>query len=349
MKNVGLIAVVGIGAPLILVFGLLGFVFLGTNSTAAAEATCNPPGGDLGSYEIDPDDIPVENVGPWQGEQLLNAAWIIQAGMDMGLNSRDTTIGVMTAMGESGLHVLDYGDTAGPDSRGLFQQRDSWGPLEDRMDPYRSSELFFTALLEVADRESLPPTQVAHLVQINLDPLHYEPFWSDAVDVTEALLDADLELDGDSGNQKCNGPDSPAPGDGEWVVPADGTRSSPFGECGGDRGHCHQGVDIANGTCDGPLWAASDGVITATSYSGGGGGYVLIDHGDGLVTGYYHMWDSTTHVAVGDHVDAGTQVGLMGDAGNSFGCHLHYEVVVDGTRIDPEPFMEEHGAPIPLS
>lgn len=67
------------------------------------------------------------------------------------------------------------------------------------------------------------------------------------------------------------------------------------------------------------------------------------------MTGYYHMWDSTTHVAVGDHVDAGTQVGLMGDAGNSFGCHLHYEVVVDGTRIDPEPFMEEHGAPIPLS
>jgi len=60
-------------------------------------------------------------------DQLVNAAYVIQAGKDLNLSSRDQTIGVMTAMGESGLRVLNYGDAVGPDSRGLFQQRANGG------------------------------------------------------------------------------------------------------------------------------------------------------------------------------------------------------------------------------
>lgn len=72
--------------------------------------------------------LPV-TVGRWRGEQVVNAAAIIKAGQAMRLDARTITIGVMTAMGESSLLVLDRGYLVGPDSRGLFQQRSNgaWG------------------------------------------------------------------------------------------------------------------------------------------------------------------------------------------------------------------------------
>src|SRR5690554_6082556 len=78
------------------------------------------------------------SVGGWSGEQLEHAAIVMRAGRDLGMAERDVRVAVMTAMGESSLRVLDRGDRAGPDSRGLFQQRDPWGPYEVRMDAYGS-------------------------------------------------------------------------------------------------------------------------------------------------------------------------------------------------------------------
>ena len=121
-------------------------------------------------------------------EQLINAAWIIKAGQSLSLDAWSIEVGVMTAMGESSLRVLDYGDSAGPDSRGLFQQRDSWGPLAVRMDPTGSSLLFFNALLQVSGYHDLEPTIAAHRVQINADPYHYRPWWSPSVTVVEYFL-----------------------------------------------------------------------------------------------------------------------------------------------------------------
>ena len=110
----------------------------------------------------------------------------------MGLSLRDQTIGVMTAMGESSLEVLDHGDTVGPDSRGLFQQRDNgaWGTLAQRMDPAASATSFFTALLRVGGRDAMAPTQVAHTVQRNADPQHYAKHWDNAVAVVSRLTGA---------------------------------------------------------------------------------------------------------------------------------------------------------------
>jgi hypothetical protein len=95
----------------------------------------------------------------------------------------------MTAMGESSLRVLDRGDAVGPDSRGLFQQRDNgaWGSYADRMDPATSATNFFRALQGVPDWRSLPPTIAAHRTQRNADPYHYERWWDDAVEVVSAL------------------------------------------------------------------------------------------------------------------------------------------------------------------
>jgi hypothetical protein len=135
---------------------------------------------------------PTAPVAGYSGVQLDNARAIVGAGQRMGLSLRDQTIGVMTAMGESSLKALDYGDTAGPDSRGLFQQRDNgaWGTLAQRMDPAASATSFFTALQRVGGRDGMSPTQVAHTVQRNADPNHYAKYWDDAVAVVSRVTGA---------------------------------------------------------------------------------------------------------------------------------------------------------------
>lgn len=133
-------------------------------------------------------------VGSWSGEQLEHAAIVMRAGRDLGMSERDVRVAVMTAMGESSLRVLDRGDRAGPDSRGLFQQRDPWGPYEVRMDAYGSAVLFYRALARIDGRDQLAPTRVAHAVQINRDPDHYTRWWDDAGEVVAAIDRAAVEV-----------------------------------------------------------------------------------------------------------------------------------------------------------
>jgi hypothetical protein len=112
----------------------------------------------------------------------------------------------MTAMGESSLRNIDYGDweTSGvtnPDgsrttSIGLFQQQDSWGTREARLDPYTAASIFYRAMtVRVPDRATTEPTLVAHLTQINADPLHYARYWDRAARVVAALNAAPLRED----------------------------------------------------------------------------------------------------------------------------------------------------------
>lgn len=121
----------------------------------------------------------------------VNAAHIMLAGADLGGTARDQQIGVMTAIGESTLRVLDRGDAVGPDSRGLFQQRDNGarGHLRRADGPVhlRDQLLQSKKELKVKGRETLAPTLVANRVQVNADPYHYEPFWDDAGVVVQAL------------------------------------------------------------------------------------------------------------------------------------------------------------------
>lgn len=134
-------------------------------------------------------DVPDGPVAGYRGAQLTNAAAIVDAGQALGLDTCAQTIGVMTAMGESSLRILDRGDAVGPDSRGLFQQRanGAWGSYADRMDPTTSATNFFLALQEVPDWQALPPTIAAHRTQRNADPYHYERYWDAAVEVVTAL------------------------------------------------------------------------------------------------------------------------------------------------------------------
>lgn len=144
----------------------------------------------------------------------------------------------------------------------------------------------------------------------------------------------------------------PAPvANGAWAYPLAGgyTKGRGYGYnpvegcsfCSTD----HKGYDMAQG-CGATVYAAGPGrVITAATYQGYGNA-VRIDHGNGVVTLYGHMqWDSL-RVGVGDDIIAGRPIGAEGNTGNSFGCHLHYEVRRDGTPIDPQPFMAALGLPL---
>jgi hypothetical protein len=131
--------------------------------------------------------VPAGPVDGYCQRQLINAVFIMTAGTSYNVTERGQEIGVMTAIGESGLRVLDYGDVAGPDSRGLFQQRANWGTLAERMDPYTSARLFFGRMIGVAGWNTRAPTVVAHIVQGNANPDYYTPYFPSAVAIVQAM------------------------------------------------------------------------------------------------------------------------------------------------------------------
>ncbi|MBD8044110.1 hypothetical protein H9638_09850 [Arthrobacter sp. Sa2BUA2] len=117
------------------------------------------------------------NDSTWQltPEQAANAATIAAVAVVRGLPPRAASIALATAVQESGLRNIDYGDDAGPDSRGLFQQRPSqgWGTQEQIMDPVYAANAFYDALVQVEGYQELPITVAAQTVQRSAYPDAY--------------------------------------------------------------------------------------------------------------------------------------------------------------------------------
>jgi hypothetical protein len=338
----------GIGTPVALMLALVGLVVFASGEDAARADPCAPSGG---GATVDLGGLPATVAG-YSGEQLVNAGLVMNAGAALGLSVRGQTIGVMTAMGESSLRVLDYGDAVGPDSRGLFQQRDNgaWGSYADRMDPTISATNFFTALLRVPAWETLAPTAAAHRVQRNADPNYYTRFWDPAGQVVSALTGVPVtDLAPGTGGLPCSPagglvPTVPLPA-GAWTKPAVGPFTSGFGwrtNPTGSGGQGHNGADIAP-PCRAPIYAASDGVVVRAGPSSGYGNLIVVDHGGGVVTRYAHMENEGVLVTVGQPVTAAQQIARVGTKGNSTGCHLHFEVLLTGAFTDPEPFLAARG------
>lgn len=105
-------------------------------------------------------------------EQIQNAALIYQIGKRMGMSNRDIQIGLITAMQESSLKNLNYGDR---DSLGLFQQRPSqgWGTPEQVTNPRYAITKFFTELKKVGHRDQMAMTEAAQAVQRSAYPDAY--------------------------------------------------------------------------------------------------------------------------------------------------------------------------------
>ncbi len=306
-------------------------------------AACGPSGGPVAVHGL-----PEGPAAGFSVEQLANAAAIVEAGRTLGVDARGQAIGVMTAMGESSLLVLDHGDAVGPDSRGLFQQRDNgaWGSYADRMDPAISATNFFRALLRVPDWQTLPPTIAAHRTQHNADPYHYTRWWDAAVQVLTVLTgSADTGLATGTGFLPCTSLSPTGRTTDGWTIPAAGPLTSGFGmrpNPTGEGEQFHAGLDLAPG-CDSPVVAAAAGVVVRAGPASGYGNLVVIDHGRGVVTRYGHMEDAGLLVVVGQQVAGGQQVARVGSAGDSTGCHLHFEVLVDGVLTDPLDFLSERG------
>jgi murein DD-endopeptidase MepM/ murein hydrolase activator NlpD len=130
-----------------------------------------------------------------------------------------------------------------------------------------------------------------------------------------------------------------------WARPAAGYISSGFGY----RTHpiynvvrLHAGTDLAGG-CGVPIYAARGGQVVYAGWNGGYGNFILINHGDGISTGYAHIATGKTFVRYGEQVSTGTHIANVGSTGGSTGCHLHFEVRDGGKAINPVPFMRGKG------
>jgi len=338
-------ALLAVGVPALLVVSGIGAGMLAMTPASEDLPACAATSGQATAGLAS---VPGQVAG-WGHDQLVVAAQIINAGASIPeVTYRDQQIGVMTAMGESGLRALAYGDweTGGvrnPDgtptsSLGVFQQQKWWGTVEQRMDPYQSAQLFFAREAVLAGRDQMTPGQVAYKIQVGGSPSYYQGFWADAQAVVAALAGAGTAAVGQG---------SPGAGSAGWVVPLAVTwvETSPFGyrvnPISGVN-ELHSGLDMAAPTGSQVLAAAAGQVTVATDLGNRSyGRYVKISHPDGIDTIYGHMSQILVHE--GQTVTAGQVIGLVGATGNATGPHLHFEVRVNAQPVDPIPFMSSHG------
>lgn len=99
----------------------------------------------------------------------------------------------------------------------------------------------------------------------------------------------------------------------------------------------HGGVDVG-ASYGSAIYAADSGTVVSSSdgWNGGWGNYVMINHGNGMQTLYAHM--SSRAVSVGQTVSRGQTIGYVGSSGMSTGAHLHFEMYINGARVDPQKY-----------
>jgi murein DD-endopeptidase MepM/ murein hydrolase activator NlpD len=133
-------------------------------------------------------------------------------------------------------------------------------------------------------------------------------------------------------NRQGGGPTS-TPSSAGLIWPVNGPVTSPFGW---RWGRMHQGIDIGVGTGT-PIKAAAAGTIIYCGWESGYGNLVVIDHGGNLATAYGHQ--SSIAVACGQQVAQGDVIGYVGCTGHCTGPHLHFEVRIDGSPVDPLGYL----------
>ena len=127
-------------------------------------------------------------------------------------------------------------------------------------------------------------------------------------------------------------------GSGQFTHPCPGmtAQTSYFGEIREFEVGGHKGNDYAApvGT---PTYAADDGTVTIAGWSDSAGNWVVIDHGNGLVTKYMHH--SRIVVSQGQTVKKGQKIGEVGSTGQSTGPHLHFQVELNGVAVNPDDYL----------
>lgn len=104
----------------------------------------------------------------------------------------------------------------------------------------------------------------------------------------------------------------------------------------------HAGADFS-APCGTPLYATAAGTVSYAGPYGGYGNIIVIDHGGGITSAYAHVYATGIYVRTGQTVAAGTNIGGVGNAGVSTGCHLHFEIRNNGVATDPMAFLATRG------
>src|SRR5689334_19368915 len=156
---------------------VVGLLFLGAERPSGS----GQQGTSLCTSEV----VGVGAVRDLDADQLKNAGIIIGVGRSLGVPERGLVVAIATAMQESTLRNLNYGDR---DSVGLFQQRPSsgWGTVAELTTPQVSARKFYTALLQVPGWQAMPVTEAAQRVQRSAFPLAYAKWEALAIAVVEA-------------------------------------------------------------------------------------------------------------------------------------------------------------------
>lgn len=127
---------------------------------------------------------------------------------------------------------------------------------------------------------------------------------------------------------------------GAYITSGFGWRPTPAGtiDYGGAGGYLHAGIDYGfGGACGRPIYAAASGEVWYAGWGGSSGNKVTVSHGvingNALATNYHHM--SGFAVSNGQSVSRGQVIGYVGTTGNSTGCHLHFETILNGQAVNP--------------
>jgi murein DD-endopeptidase MepM/ murein hydrolase activator NlpD len=312
---------------------------------------------------VDPDSK-LPRIRPYGGEQIRNAAVIINVGADLKLPPRAWVIAVATAMQESRLTNLGYlGKRNDHDSQGLFQQRPSagWGSPAQVRDPVYAATKFYDKLKTVDGWEKMSLTEAAQKVQISAYPDAYAKHEPLATQIVNQLADGAANAVGSSTTMVCASAGQIAASG--WTLPVNEGVGSGFRTASRPN---HQGVDLIAGKQT-PIAAVASGVVSMVKCDedhrgrhtcnvdgypgkGGCGWMVEIQHAGNVMTRYCHMV-TRPFVREGQEVTAGEIIGRVGSSGNSSGPHLHFEVHRNNDRssagaTDPVQFMREQGAPL---
>jgi murein DD-endopeptidase MepM/ murein hydrolase activator NlpD len=122
---------------------------------------------------------------------------------------------------------------------------------------------------------------------------------------------------------------------GNFMVPVKGVREGRFGSrrvFNGEARNPHSGEDIAAPE-KAPVYSPNDGVVVGVVNHFFSGKGIIIDHGQGLFTEYFHLYK--TKVKKGERVKKGKLIGLVGHTGRATGAHLHWGMLINGARVDP--------------
>ena len=288
------------------------------------------------------------------GVQLGNAATIQKVGASKGVPERGLVVSIATAMQESKIKNLasravpesmsypnDDVAAGDHDSVGIFQERRAWwnGSVANGMNVEYSARQFFggaddtpniPGLLDINGWQSMSIAQAAQAVQVSAFP--------DAYAQWEGLARAVV----DGSSVSCQ--DGSGTTSGAWTAPLKpGTYSitSDFGPraCNGCTTF-HKGVDLGAPTGT-PVYAAAKGTVIFAGVMGTYGNMIEVDHGGGVTTRHAHL--SRIIATDGTPVEPGQLIGEVGNTGNSFGAHLHFETRIKATPVDPVPFLRQKG------